>query len=100
MRTYYRLLHQEEAVAERRSQRKHPHYAQPELCARGPNQVWSWDITLLKTLVYGVYYYLYVVIDIYSRCVVGWLLTDRECQVLAEELLRATCKKHGIGMVS
>ena len=75
-RTMYRLLHQHQAVCERRKLRRHPAYSKPELKATGPNQVWTWDITYLKTPVRGHFHYLYVVIDIYSRYVVGWMLAS------------------------
>ena len=95
-RTMYRLLHEHQAVCERRKVRRHPAYTKPELKATGPNQVWTWDITYLKTPVRGRFYYLYVVIDIYSRYVVGWMLADRECQYLAHKLLKETCRKYNI----
>ena len=95
-RTMYRLLHEHEAVCERRRGRRHPTYSKPELRASGPNQVWTWDITYLKTPVRGCFYYLYVVMDIYSRYVVGWMLADRECQYLAHRLLQETCRKYNI----
>ena len=75
-RTLYRLLAKHDEVRERRNQLVHPNYAKPELVATAPNQVWSWDITKLLTTTKLVYLYLYVVIDIYSRYVVGWLLAD------------------------
>ena len=95
-RTMYRLLHEHQAVCERRRVRRHPTYSKPELKATAPNQVWTWDITYLKTPVRGRFYYLYVVIDIYSRYVVGWMLAERECQYLAHKLLQATCRKYNI----
>jgi putative transposase len=95
-RTMYRLLHEHQAVCERRVLRRHPAYTKPELKATGPNQVWTWDITYLKTPVRGRFYYLYVVIDIYSRYVVGWMLAERECQYLAHKLLQETCHKYHI----
>ena len=95
-RTMYRLLHEHQAVCERRKVRRHPTYAKPELTATGSNQVGTWDITYLKTPVRGHFYYLYVVMDIYSRYVVGWMLADRECQYLAHKLLQATCRKYNI----
>jgi putative transposase len=95
-RTMYRLLHQHQAVRERRRQRRHPKYARPELAANGPNQVWTWDITYLKGPIRGQFYYLYVVIDLYSRLVVGWLLADRECEELARRLLEQSYRKHGV----
>ena len=95
-RTMYRLLHEHQAVCERRKVRRHPAYTKPELKATGPNQVWTWDITYLKTPVRGRFYYLYVVIDIYSRYVVGWMLAERECALLAHKLLQETCRKYHI----
>ena len=84
------------AVRERRNQLRHPAYKKPELLATGPNQVWSWDITKLPGPVKWSYYYLYVMIDIYSRKVVGWMLADCESSALAKELIEQTCKKQGI----
>jgi putative transposase len=96
VRTMYRLLQREEQVRERRNQLRHPAYKKPELLATRPNQVWSWDITKLRGVLKGCYYYLYVILDIYSRYVVGWLLAEKECQTLAEHLIRETCQKQGI----
>lgn len=95
-RTMYRLLHRNQAVKERRSLRRHPKYARPELAASGPNQVWTWDITYLKGEVRGQFYYLYVVLDLYSRLVVGWLIADRECEELARRLLKQSYRKQGV----
>lgn len=95
-RTMYRLLHQDEAVRERRNVRRHPKYVRPELAASGPNQVWTWDITYLKGAVRGQFYYLYVVIDLFSRLVVGWMLADRECGELAGRLMERSYRKHGV----
>ena len=74
IRTFYRILHQTGEVRERRAQATHPARVKPELMADAPRQVWSWDITKLKGPEKWTYYYLYVLIDIYSRYVVGWLL--------------------------
>jgi putative transposase len=71
-RTMYRILDSEKEVKERRNQRKHPEYKKPELLAEAPNQVWSWYITKLKGPVKWTYFYLYVILDIYSRYAVGW----------------------------
>lgn len=71
-RTMYRILNSAREVKERRNQRKHPEYKKPELLAEAPNQVWSWDITKLKGPVKWTYFYLYVILDIYSRYAVGW----------------------------
>jgi len=95
-RTMYRILAAQGAVRERRNQLRHPAYRKPELLATGPNQVWSWDITKLKGPVKWTYYYLYVVLDIYSRKVVGWMLADCESSALAKELIEQTCEKEGI----
>jgi putative transposase len=86
-RTMYRILHDAKQVRERRNQLRHPEYRKPELLATAPNQVWSWDITKLKTAVKGSHYSLYVVLDIFSRYVVAWLVAEREAKPLAELLL-------------
>lgn len=95
-RTMYRLLAEEGEVRERRRQRRHPEYKRPELLATAPNQVWSWDVTWLRGPVKGRYYYLYVLLDIYSRCVVGWTLARRENAEIAMRLVRETCRKQNI----
>jgi putative transposase len=94
-RTMYRILEANAEVKERRNQLRHPAYAKPELIARAPNEVWSWDITKLKTWVKFQYLHLYVIIDIFSRYVVGWLLAEKESALLAEHLVQETCEKHG-----
>jgi putative transposase len=96
VRTMYRLLAANDEVRERRQQRRHPAYAKPELLATGPNQVWSWDITKLKGPVKGTWLCLYVILDIYSRAVVGWTVAYRESAALAERLIRQTVRKHAI----
>jgi len=96
IRTMYRILEENGEVRERRNQLRHPNYKKPELLATAPNQVWSWDITKLKGPVKWSYYYLYVILDIYSRRVVGWTLADCEDKDLATELIAQTCKKEGI----
>ena len=96
IRTMYRLLATQHAVRERRAQRVHPVYARPELLAEGPNQVWSWDITKLKTTVKWTYLYLYVLLDIFSRKAVGWLLSTRESAALARQLVSQSAKREGI----
>jgi putative transposase len=96
VRTMYRILAKEHAVLERRTVRRAGKYHKPELLAVRINEVWTWDITLLKGPLRGVHYYLYVVLDIYSRYVVGWMLADRECQHLAQQLLLQTCRNQGI----
>ena len=92
----YRILAEHAEVRERRNQLRHPAYHKPELLATGPNQVWSWDITKLRGPSKGVYYYLYVIIDIYSRYVVGWLIAEVESAELAEQLIAETCAKQGV----
>ncbi len=77
VRTMYRIL-RGARVRERRNQLRHPHYKKPELLATGPNQVWSWDITKLLGPAKWTYYYLYVILDIFSRYAVGWMLAHRE----------------------
>jgi len=95
-RTMYRVLETAAEVKERRNQRRHPAYTKPELLATGPNQVWSWDITKLRGPVKWTYYYLYVILDIFSRYVVGWMVAESESGTLAERLIEATCEKQGI----
>ncbi len=95
-RTMYRILAENQEIRERRDQLQHPVYAKPELLAMRPNQVWSWDITKLRGPVTWAYYYLYVILDVYSRYVVGWMIAERESEALAQELIRETCAKQGI----
>ncbi len=94
--TMYRILAEHAEVRERRNQLRHPAYQKPELLATGPNQVWSWDITKLRGPSKGVYYYLYAMIDIYSRYVVGWLIAEVESAELAEQLIAETCVKQSV----
>lgn len=96
VRTMYRLLAAEGQVKERRNQLRHPSYAKPELLATAPNQVWSWDITKLRAARKWAYYYAYVLLDIYSRYVVGWMLAHRESGKLAARLVEETCAKQCI----
>jgi putative transposase len=95
-RTMYRILAAAGEVKERRDQLVHPRYAAPELLAKAPNQLWSWDITKLKGPLKWSYFYLYVVIDVFSRYVVGWMVAPRESAMLAERLIRETCRRQGI----
>jgi putative transposase len=95
-RTMYRLLAAHQEVRERRDVLRHPAYAAPELLATGPNQLWSWDITKLLGPTKWTYYYLYVLLDVFSRYVVGWLAAYREAAVLAERLIAETCERQGI----
>lgn len=96
-RTMYRLLAAQHEVRERRNQLRHPTYRKPELLATGPNQVWSWDITKLLGPAKWVYYYLYVVLDIFSRYAVGWMIADQQNAALAQRLLHQSLQKQGIG---
>ena len=95
-RTMYRVLAANLEVRERRAQLMHPRYAAPELLATKPNQLWSWDITKLKASTAWSYFYLYVIIDVFSRCVVGWMVAPEESAILAEKLIAETCDLHGI----
>ncbi len=94
--TMYRILHSEHAVRERRDQLRHPSYAKPELLATAPNRVWSWDITKLLGPAKWTYFYLYVILDIFSRYVVGWMVAPRESASLARQLIAETCSKQSI----
>lgn len=95
--TFYRLLREAGESRERRRQATHPATVKPELAATAPNQVWSWDITKLRGPAKWTCYYLYVILDIFSRYVVGWMAASRESATLAEVLIRQTCAKQGIG---
>jgi len=94
--TFYRLLRRAGESAERRRQATHPATVKPELVATAPNAVWSWDITKLRGPAKWTYYYLYVILDIFSRYVVGWIVASRESAALAEALIRQTCAKQDI----
>ena len=97
VRTMYRLLAKEHgSVIERRRQVTRPHYEKPELLATAPNQVWSWDITKLKSVTKWTYFYLYVIMDIFSRYVVGWMVAHREKTALAKRLIQESCQKQQI----
>ena len=89
-------MEKHEEVKERRNQLSHPHYQKPELLADGPNQLWSWDITKLKGPAKWTYYHLYVIIDVFSRFVVGWMVAHRELSSLAQKLIEQTCEKQNI----
>lgn len=95
-RSMYRLLSQNQQVSERRNQLVHPTTVKPELVATAPNQVWSWDITKLLGPTKHTFYYLYVILDVYSRYVPGWLLAERESEELATPLVQETCLKQHI----
>lgn len=95
-RSMYRILAESQEVRERRNQLRHPHYTKPELLATAPNQLWSWDITKLLGPSKWTYYYLYVILDVFSRYIVGWMIAERESSALAEELIAQTCMRQGI----
>ena len=92
----YRILKERDLVCERRNQLRHPTYTKPELLATGPNQLWSWDITKLRGPAKWTYFYLYTILDVFSRYVVGWLIAERESARVAEHLIGETCAKQGI----
>lgn len=95
-RQMYRILAESDAVRDRRDQLRHPAYTKPELVAQAPNRAWSWDITKLLGPTTWIYYYLYVVLDLYSRYVVGWLLAKEESGELAQALIAHSCAQQGI----
>jgi putative transposase len=95
-RTFYRILAADAVVRDRRDQLRHPHYAAPQLLATRPNELWSWDITKLLGPTKWTYYYLYVLLDVFSRYVVGWMLADQEAAVLAGQLIAESCERQGI----
>ncbi len=95
-RTMYRILAENGQVRERRDQLSHPRYAAPELLATRPNEVWSWDITKLLGPAKWTYFYLYVILDIFSRYVVGWMVAYRESATLAKRLISETLRRQGI----
>jgi putative transposase len=96
IRTMYRILEGEGEARERRDQLVHPAYQKPELLATGPNQLWSWDITKLLGPAKWTYFYLYVILDVFSRYVVGWMVADGESAELAKRLIADTCAKQRI----
>ncbi len=96
VRTMYRVLESANQTGERRRQRKHPVYTKPELLAIEPNQVWSWDITKLRGPVKWSYFHLYVILDIFSRYVVGWMIAPRETAELAKQLIADTVAKQNV----
>jgi putative transposase len=95
-RTMYRILAANNEVRERRAQLRHPRYTAPELLATRPNQLWSWDITKLKGPATWTYYYLYVILDVFSRYVVGWMVAPNESATLAKKLIAETCERQSI----
>ena len=96
IRTMYRILEANGEVRERRNQLRRPNYKKPELLACAPNEVWSWDITKLLGPAKWTYFYLYVILDIFSRFVVGWMVATRESKALATRLISDTCAKQKI----
>jgi putative transposase len=92
----YRILAAAGEVRERRDQRRHPAYTRPELLATGPNELWSWDITKLRGPAKWTYYQLYVILDVFSRYVPGWMVATRESAELARRLIADTAAKQGI----
>ena len=95
-RTFYRLLAASVEVRERRNQLRHPRYQKPELLATAPNHIWSWDITKLQGPAKWTYFYLYVILDVFSRYVVGWMVAHRELAALAEKLIAESCERQEI----
>lgn len=95
-RTMYRILAANNEVRERRDQLRHMNHPRPELLATKPNELWSWDITKLKGPAKWTYFYLYVVLDVFSRKVVGWMIATVESAALAKELIAETCLREGI----
>ena len=95
-RTMYRILQQQGESRERRDQLVHPAYHKPELLATAPNQLWSWDITKLRGPAKWTYFYLYVILDVFSRYVTGWMIAYREGADLAKEFIEEAISKHRI----
>ena len=95
-RTMYRLLHAQHQVRERRNQRRHPIYVKPTLMATGPNQAWSWDITKLRTPDKWIFLNAYVVLDVFSLYITGWMIAEVESGDLAAMLIATACQRHGI----
>jgi len=96
VRTMHRILEENAECRERRNQLRRPRYEKPQLLATQPNELWSWDITKLLGPAKWTYYYLYVLLDVFSRYAVGWLLAERESGDLAKQLIRETCERQGI----
>ncbi len=95
-RTMYRILEENGEVKERRNQLCHPLYETPELLATAPNELWSWDITRMRGPQKWLYYYLYVIMDVFSRYVVGWMIANQENATLAKDLIETTCRRQGV----
>lgn len=96
VRTMHRILAENAELRERRDHLRHPAYERPELLATAPNQLWSWDITKLHGPAKWTYFYLYVILDVFSRYVVGWMVAHRETATLARKLLAETCERENI----
>ena len=96
IRSMYRILSEQQEVRERRNQLTHPQYSKPELLATQSNELWSWDITKLKGPAKWTYYYLYVILDVFSRYVVGWMVAHRESSALARKLIATSCENQNI----
>jgi putative transposase len=96
VRTMHRILDENREVRERRDQLRHPAYARPELMAERPNELWSWDITKLRGPAKWNHFQLYVILDVFSRYVVGWMIAPGEASILAERLIAETCRRQGI----
>jgi len=96
VRTMYRVLASQDEVRERRAQARHPVYARPELVTTRPNELWSWDITKLLGPVKWTYFYLYVLLDVFSRYAVGWMVARQEAAALAKRLIEETCRKQAV----
>lgn len=95
-RTMYRVLAENDQVRERRAQRQHPTYTKPQLVATMPNQVWTWDTTKLPGPTKGTYFTLYLILDLFSRYIVGWQVAARESAAIAQQLIDACCTQQGI----
>lgn len=96
VRTFYRVLAEHKSVRERRNQLSHPQHQRPELVATGTNAVWSWDTSKLRTTTKWQYFYLYVLLDLFSRYVVGWMIARHDNAALAKVLIRQSVDKHGV----
>jgi putative transposase len=97
VRTMYRILAEDDEVRERRNVLRHANHPRPELLATRPNELWSWDITKLSGPAKWTYFYLYVILDVFSRYVVGWMVAHRETAALAQKLIHETCERQRIG---
>lgn len=95
-RTFYRVLAERASTQERRNQLRHPPHQRPELVASGTNEVWSWDTSKLRTTTKWQYFYLYVLLDLYSRYAVGWMIARHDNAALAKVLIRESVQRHGV----